>query len=202
MSPSSLRALAVAAVLGAALAECGQSPSAGAPDGVPPNAIIESDRFTGVYDLVDTDGARVTQETAAGDVRIFYFGFARCPDVCPLALGTMSAALDVLSDAERARVGAYFVTVDPEHDTTEELKAFLSFDENIRGLTGNADQIEAAKAGFLVFARREEDPDFPGGYRMSHSSFFYLADETGRPLYAVRDSVSPDELASILRRNI
>ena len=73
-----------------------------------------------------------------GKPSLVFFGFTHCPDVCPTTLFEVSEILQALgTDADR--VGALFVTVDPERDTPAALKDYLSsFDPHLRGLTGDA----------------------------------------------------------------
>ncbi|MEM9704687.1 MAG: SCO family protein [Pseudomonadota bacterium] len=171
-------------------------------DGVPPNAIITlSDDFTGDFDLVDQTGAPVTDEDIEGGPAVFYFGFANCPDVCPLSLGTLSAALELLSDEENAKLSPVFVTVDPERDTPEALAEFLSLvDTRIKGLTGSVEAIENAKSGFKMAAEKVPLEESALGYTMTHMSLFYILDDQGTPQIAVHDSVTPAELAAVVRR--
>lgn len=170
---------------------------------VPGDAVIRlSDQFSGDFDLVGVNGERVTDEAFRGKVTAVYFGFATCPDVCPMALGTLSAALNELSDRERAEIAPVFITVDPERDTPAALKTFLSFDERLIGLTGTPAAARAARDSFKVFAQRQPLPDSALGYTMDHSSLFYIVDRDGRPQYALQDTLTPAQLAEMLRRNI
>ena len=102
----------------ALLAACSQPPAVE----VPKEAIVRlSDAFSSDFDLVGVDGAPVRDERFRGRPMVVYFGFATCPDVCPLALQRLSAALDLLSEKESAELAPVFITVDPERDTPEQL---------------------------------------------------------------------------------
>lgn len=181
-----------------ALAGCGRE----AVD-IPAEAVVRlSDQFTGDFALVDEDGEAVTDEAFRGKVSIVYFGFATCPDVCPLALGTLSAALNELSATELVELAPLFITVDPERDTPEALKLYLAFDQRFTGLTGAPDAAERARAAFKVYASKRPLPESALGYTMDHTSLFYILDREGRPTLAVHDTVTPQELAEILRRSI
>ncbi len=190
------RHLLAAAAL--ALAACGD----GARDDQtpPPGVIGLSDQFSSDFALIDQNGAVVRDEDIKGRVGIVYFGFASCPDVCPLALGRLSAALNELKPAELEKVAPLFITVDPDRDTPEKLKAYLAFDERIVGLTGDRVAIEKTKANFKVFAEPEPVEDSKLGYTMQHSSLFYLIGRDGALNFALEDTLSPAEFASALRR--
>ena len=192
---AALRSVLFGAILALA-ASCGQ----GDDPNYPAEAVIQlSDQFTGEFDLVDMHGAAKSNADFAGGVQFVYFGFASCPDVCPLALGRMTAALNELSDAERAEVAPLFISVDPERDTPEALRAFLAFDERILGLTGDEEAAAAARAAFKTYAEKRPLPDSALGYTMDHYSLFYVVDRAGQPRIALPDSLNAVEIASVLR---
>lgn len=182
----------------AAAAACSKEPGEAAlsADGV----IALSDQFSSDFTLIDQNGKIMRDEDLKGRVAIVYFGFATCPDVCPLALGRLSAALNDLSDKERAKVVPLFITVDPDRDTPEALKAYLAFDDRIIGLTGDREAIEHAKTGFKVYAEPETVADSKIGYTMQHSSLFYIVEKSGKLSLALQDSLTPAEIASAVRR--
>lgn len=161
-----------------------------------------SDAFSSDFTLVNQDGEKVTNKDFRGKLMLVYFGYTHCPDVCPLSLGTISAALTRLTDKERAQIAPIFISVDPDRDTPQVMKAYLSFDDRLIGLTGTEDEIAVARQSFKVAARKEKLPDSALGYEVQHSSLFYVVDRNGRPVAAVRGSASPDELAEILRRGL
>jgi protein SCO1/2 len=186
----------IAALIAGLAAGCGKAPGPPLPaEGV----IALSDQFSSDFALVDQDGRLLRDEDLRGRAAIVYFGFATCPDVCPLALGRMSAALNELSEKEREHVAPLFITVDPTRDTPERIKAYLAFDERIIGLTGDPLAVEQAKAGFKVFAQPETVSDPKIGYTMQHSSLFYLIDQTGKIQFALEDSLTPEEIAAAIR---
>lgn len=189
----------VALFVAMALGACGREPEVE----VPADAVVKlSDAFSSDFALTDTNGAAASDETFRGKVMVVYFGFATCPDVCPLALARLSAAMNELSERDAAALAPVFITVDPERDTPERLKAFLAFDPRIVGLTGSAAAIDKAKMSFKVAARRAPLPGSSLGYTMNHTSLFYLVDREGRVRLALHDTLTPVEMAEMLRRNI
>lgn len=182
-----------------AVAGCGRAPEVE----VPTDAVVRlSERFTGEFALTDINGAAVRSTDFRGQIVVVYFGFTSCADVCPLALSRLSAALDLLNDQERLQIAPLFITVDPVRDTAEVLKSYLEFDPRIVGLTGDQAAIDAASRAFKVYARRQPLPDSALGYTMDHSSFYYLVDRAGQLSIALHDSLTPPELAAMLRRSI
>ncbi len=186
----------VIAAAGLAISSCARETG---PDAAAAGLIQLSDQFTGDYELAGLDGAAVTPASFDGRVAIVYFGFASCPDVCPLALSRLSGALNELTPAEGREVAPVFITVDPERDDVEAMRAFLAFDPRLIGLTGAPEAVKAAAAAFKVYANRVDIDGSALGYTMDHSSLFYLVDRSGSPLYALRDNLTPEEMAAAIR---
>ena len=171
---------------------------------VPADGIIKlSEQFGSDFSLIDENGKPFSNEDVKGSVAVVYFGFATCPDVCPMALGTLSAALNELDEGEREKLRPLFITVDPERDTPEVIKTYLSsFHENIVGLTGSAEAVDQARQSFKVFAKKEPLKESALDYTMNHTSLYYVVDRKGAPVLALRDTLTPQQLAEMLRRNI
>lgn len=149
------------------------------------------------FTLTDHFGQVRQDEDFAGKVMFIYFGYASCPDICPAALSVMSATLNELGN-KADDVQALFITIDPERDTSELLKAHLSFDDRILGLTGSLDQAAAARKGVKAYAQRYEMPESALGYAMEHQDFFYITDKQGTPLYIVDGSQPPQRVANVI----
>ena len=80
----------------------------------------------GPFKLVDASGKTVTEQDYLGKWLLVYFGYTHCPDVCPTTLADVSAALDQLPPADRAKVKALFITVDPERDTPKVMADYVA----------------------------------------------------------------------------
>ncbi len=132
----------------------------------------------GPFHLVDQDGKQVSDQDMKGRPFLVFFGFTHCPDVCPTTLFELSQLLHALGpDADR--VGALFITVDPERDTPAALKEYLSnFDPHLRGLTGDPAAIGAAIKAYRVYAKKV--PLEGDDYTMDHTALVYLMDKNGR----------------------
>jgi protein SCO1 len=135
-------------------------------------------RVGGAFTMADLDGRPVTQADLIGKPTALFFGFTHCPDVCPTTLATLTSALGRMGrDADRLNV--VFVTLDPERDTAETLRAYLaSFDPRIRGLVGTPGQVARMADAYHVTSRRVPAGD--GDYTMEHSATVALFDRTGR----------------------
>jgi protein SCO1/2 len=154
----------------------------------------------GPFQLTDQSGQTVTEKNMQGHPTLIFFGFTRCPDVCPTALFEMSEVMRSLGkDAEK--VNAYFISVDPERDTPKEMKDYLSsFDPHLKGLTGSPDQIAKVISAFRVYARKVPLKD--GDYTMDHTALIYLMDRDGKFVSPFNLKQSPTDAAADLKRYI
>ncbi len=140
------------------------------------------------------DGRAVTRSDLRRKPFVVLFGYTNCADVCPASLFNMSSLLGALGkDGDRLPI--LFVTVDPEHDTPEQLKEYLqSFDSRIIGLSGSREQIAAVTAAFV--GPVQQDGEKSGS---SHSSLIFLMDKYGMLARAV-DYTAPDAIEEMARR--
>jgi protein SCO1/2 len=133
------------------------------------------------FALVDHTGQRVTDTTYAGRVRLVFFGFTHCPDVCPTGLGYIAEAMDGLSPQEAAAVRPLFISVDAGRDTPELLASYVTnFHSALIGLTGTEEEVaQAAKAFRSYYSKAPTGGD---SYIMEHTASIYLvgADNTLR----------------------
>ena len=152
----------------------------------------------GSFSLTDQNGKTVTDSDLKGKWSLIYFGYTHCPDACPTALNDISIALDELG-AKREEVRPVFITVDPERDTTDALKSYVtSFDAPIVALTGTPEQVaQAAKAYRVYYAKH---PEAGGDYSMDHSSVIYVMDPQGRFTASFTHESTPEQIAERLRK--
>lgn len=163
---------------------------------------LEGARIGAPFALTDQTGQRITDAAFAGRYRIMYFGYTFCPDVCPVDMQKIGAALKLLDTADPAlarRIAAVFVTIDPARDTPAVLKQFVSaFDPRITGLTGTPAEIARTARDFgIYFARGKEGQ---GGYLMDHSRQVYLMDPAGKPLALLPTEGTPQQIVDEIRR--
>jgi protein SCO1 len=132
----------------------------------------------GSFHLTDQNGKPFSDQDMKGKPYLVFFGYTHCPDICPTTLFEMSQLMGKLGpDADR--VGALFITVDPERDTTAVMKDYMaSFDPHLRGLTGAPPAIEQAIKDYRVYAKKV--PLQGGDYTMDHTALVYLMDKDGR----------------------
>jgi protein SCO1 len=141
------------------------------------NPIAQAAAIGGPFELTDQNGRTLTDRDLKGRPFLVFFGYTYCPDVCPTTLFEISEVLRALGpDADK--VNALFVTVDPERDTPEQIKDYLSsFDPHLRGATGDSAAIAAMTKAYRVYVKK-----VPGenGYTMDHTAIVYLMGKDGR----------------------
>jgi len=154
----------------------------------------------GAFALIDQDGNARRDSDFRGRFMLVYFGFTYCPDACPLALSTMTAALAALGpDAER--VVPVFITVDPARDTPSRLKEYAAaFHPGLVMLTGDADALAAVAKAYRVYAKRAEGAG--EDYQMDHSSILYLMGPDGLFMTHFDGSASAEAVAAAIRKRL
>jgi protein SCO1 len=152
----------------------------------------------GPFRLTDQNGKTVTDADLKGKWSLVYFGYTHCPDACPTALNDISIALEDLG-TKRDAVRPVFITVDPERDTPDALKAYVtSFDAPILALTGTPEQVAQAAKGYRVYYAKH--PEAGGEYSMDHSSVIYVMDPQGRFTASFTHESTPEQIAERLKK--
>ena len=163
------------------------------------DAVDEQIPIGGPFQLLDQDGTVRKNEDFKGKYMLVYFGYTYCPDICPMALQSISSALGKLK-RDRDQIIPIFITVDPSRDTRESLKLYSgNFDKNILFLSGDSSATEQAMKGYRVFAAKSKNAQTTD-YLMDHSTLIYLMDRQGKFLMHFPHTVDSDELADTLTK--
>ncbi|HHZ08312.1 MAG TPA: SCO family protein [Rhizobiales bacterium] len=154
--------------------------------------------YGGSFALVDYDNNPITEAAFRGHPTAVFFGFTHCPEVCPTTLYELNGWLAKLGD-EGKDIHAYFVSIDPERDTPELLKSYVStVSDRIVGITGEPDKIAAMAKAFGIFARKV---NLEGGdYTMDHTASILLLDRAGAFAGTIAYGENPDTAIEKLRR--
>ncbi len=156
----------------------------------------------GDFVLTSHEGETVGLADFRHKVVVIYFGYSYCPDVCPVHLSLLTAALDQLPPRAARNIQPLFISIDPERDTPEALAAYVGhFAPGLIGLTGSADEIADVARAYAVGYSRAEDPDL-SDYMMNHTSAFFVIDREGRMVDLLRPDMTPAQLADVLRTHL
>ena len=150
------------------------------------------------FQLQGTDGNTVTPADSQGNIRLVYFGFTSCPDVCPTTLTDLRRSVGQLPEEYRDDVTTLFVSVDPRRDTPERLASYVDFfGDRVVGMTAEEPALrELTKRYRTTFGY--DKPDASGNYNVSHSSAVYVFDRSGNARLLLRPGLSPEQISEDL----
>lgn len=150
------------------------------------------------FQLPDADGKVRSLQEFRGNAVVVFFGFTQCPDVCPTTLTELAQAKKLLGP-QGERVQGIFITVDPERDTPEVLKAYMAnFDPGFVALRGTPEQLAALAKDFKVYYKKVEGKT-PTSYTMDHSAASFIYDPQGRLRLYTRYGLGAQALADDLK---
>jgi len=144
--------------------------------------------------LPDQNGQVRKLKDFSGKLVVVFFGYTQCPDVCPTTMQELAEVKRLLGP-DGDKLQAVFVTVDPERDTTELLKAYVeNFDASFVALRPTQEQLPAIAKEFKIYFKRVEGKT-PTSYTMDHSAGSYTFDTQGRVRLFNRYGTGPQGLA-------
>ncbi|MBH1977763.1 MAG: SCO family protein [Comamonadaceae bacterium] len=150
------------------------------------------------FPLPDHNGQPRSIKDFNGKVVVVFFGYTQCPDVCPTTMQEMAEAKRMLGK-DGDRLQAIFVTVDPERDTADMLKAYMgNFDPSFLALRGTPEQTAAVAKDFKIYYKKV-DGKTPTSYTMDHSAGSYIYDTQGRLRVYYRYGSGVEALAADVR---
>ncbi|PVY56695.1 MULTISPECIES: SCO family protein [unclassified Simplicispira] len=150
------------------------------------------------FPLPDHNGQQRSIKDFSGKVVVVFFGYTQCPDVCPTTMQEMAEVKRMLGK-DGDRLQAIFVTVDPERDTADMLKAYMgNFDPSFLALRGTPEQTAAVAKDFKIYYKKV-DGKTPTSYTMDHSAGSYIYDTQGRLRVYYRYGSGVEALAADVR---
>jgi protein SCO1/2 len=130
------------------------------------------------FTLTDHNGQRRSLSDFKGKVVVLFFGYTQCPDVCPTSMAELAEVKRLLG-VQGDKLQGVFVTVDPERDTTELLKAYLTnFDPSFVAFVPTPDELVDVAKRFKIYYKKQ-DGKTPTSYTMDHSAGSYVFDTQG-----------------------
>ena len=150
------------------------------------------------FALPDQNGTPRTVKDFAGKVVVVFFGYTQCPDVCPTTMAELAQVKKLLGpDGDKFQ--DIFITVDPERDTPELLKAYMgNFDPIFLALRPPLAELPELAKSFKLYYKKVEGKT-PGSYTMDHSAGSYVYDTQGRIRLYSRYGSGAEALASDIR---
>jgi protein SCO1/2 len=147
------------------------------------------------FSLPDQNGQLRTLKDFAGKVVVVFFGYTQCPDVCPTSLQELVEVKRMLGK-EGERLQAIFITLDPERDTPELLKAYMgNFGPDFVALHPTPEQLVAVAKDFKIYYKKVEGQTATS-YTLDHSAGSYTFDGQGRLRLYNRYGVGAAAMAS------
>ena len=157
--------------------------------------------ISGKFELTDHNGQDVTEKSYDGKLRLVFFGFTRCPDVCPTTLFEIRNALEQIGDdADQVRV--LFVSVDREYDSKDQLANYAgAFHPSVIGLTGSDEQLAAAAEAFNVtYGIQSAEDSVSGNEEIFHTAYVFLMDRRGGFIDVMGYGTRASRIAETLER--
>jgi len=137
----------------------------------------------GPWSLIDLEGNIVTEQSFVGKWTLLYFGFARCPDICPSEMQKVARVMDTLKQKHPElykKVVPLFVSVDPARDSIQVLKDYAKdFHPDYVFLTGSPTQVQQMAKKYRVYVSKADESEDGEDYLVDHSIVIYFHDDAG-----------------------
>jgi protein SCO1/2 len=154
----------------------------------------------GDFTLTNQDAQPFELASLRGKVVLVFFGYTMCPDACPTTLSKLSAAYARLTEDERARVKALYISIDPERDTPKVMKEHLTyFGVDAVGLTGSPEDTAKVARQFGAHFERSSEPT-AAGYLMSHTVSMFGLDARGQTRLLIDYEANVDTVVRSIRQ--
>jgi len=150
------------------------------------------------FSLKDVNNEIITESSFEGPLTAIFFGFTNCPDVCPMTLNNLDLVIKNLEQKKKEKFKVFFVSIDPERDSTEIIKDYLnSFENKIYGITGDPKKVFLMSKSWGVLSEKIFTED--GNYLINHSSSIILL-KNGKYLNRISHHVSYEEIFKTINK--
>ncbi|WP_078124854.1 SCO family protein [Leptospira alexanderi] len=151
--------------------------------------------------LKNTENLEIPLSSIPGKLKLVYFGFSHCPDMCPRAILDMSAAVKELGE-DGKNLTPVFISVDPERDSPELLAKYVKRfpGERLIALTGEKTKLDLLQNEFGVVSKKVSVPQWKDGYTVDHTIFLYVLDDQSRILATFPGGTDGKTLAEGIRK--
>ena len=152
------------------------------------------------FQLVDAAGGSFGPERLRGRWSLMFFGFANCPDICPIAMSVLGDAAKMLTERGDTPFQGILVTVDPERDTPAAMASYVhAFSEEFVGVTGTVADIKAFAKSFHAGFSKAPVADSALGYLVDHTSRIAVVDPEGRHVGNIRSPFDATRITTLYR---
>jgi len=151
----------------------------------------------GPFTLTNQDGQVVDEKILEGKWSLVFFGFTYCPDYCPTTLGVLNAVQERMGEKAKD-LQIVFISIDPERDTPQMLRDYLSsdgFPDGVIGLTGTPEQVAQVAKEYRAFYQKVGEGE---GYTMNHGLTVYLMGPDGKFRSAVAHDLGPSRTVTLI----
>ncbi|PJZ43143.1 photosynthetic protein synthase I [Leptospira kmetyi] len=151
--------------------------------------------------LKNTENLEIPLSRIPGKLKLVYFGFSHCPDMCPRALLDMSATVRELGN-DGKDLTPVFISVDPERDSPELLAKYVKqfAGQGLIALTGEKAKLDSLQSAFGAVSKKVSAPQLEGGYTVDHTVFLYVLDDQSRILATFPGGTDGKTLAKDIRK--
>lgn len=152
----------------------------------------------GDFSLQSAEG-KVSLSDYKGKVVVVYFGFLSCPEVCPTSMGVLKSSFNKLGE-QSDNVQGILISIDPKRDTFDKLANFANYyHQNIIGVTGTPDEIDNVAREYGAYFKAIKSDELDKDYVFEHSSRYYIINQQGDLVDAMRHSTTPNELTAKIK---
>lgn len=156
----------------------------------------------GPFRLVDQFGKTRTDQEFRGKYMLLYFGYSYCPDVCPMGLQNISAALQSLG-TDLGNIVPIFITIDPERDDVKNLNLYAqNWHSSFIFLTGTPKELDPVMKAYKVYTSKVKPEGTEADYIMDHSALIYLIDREGNFIDFFPHTTNPAQIANKIRKHL
>ena len=140
-------------------------------------------------------------DTSDDRIRIVYFGFTRCPDVCPTSLAMLAGALNQIDNTQKSQLRPMFISLDPERDEADASAKYAHyFHPMIEGLSAPLEVTTPLAHKYGVIFRKTELEGSELKYTLDHSSYFYFLKPDGTLITKVPHTLTPAPIVEAITK--
>ncbi len=134
-------------------------------------------------------------------VRVIYFGFTHCPDVCPTSLAMLAGALNQLDETKKSELRPIFISLDPERDNAEKAHTYAQyFHPMIEGLSAPLEITQPLASKYGVVFKKTKLKESELQYTLDHNSYFYFIKPDGTLITKVPHTLTPAPLLAAIKK--